>query len=128
MRALRPGALVISALQVVALAYLRRDVVSRVPFWSMATASFPDLERRASGLGVGLPSPMDALPGAGSVPGATIPSFGVVLDGDHSEALRAHQPPVIVRVREQKTFVDLRTVLPDDDAVVAGAIASLVAR
>ncbi len=126
MRALRPGALVLSTLQDITLAYLRRDVVEVVPFWAMAAATTEDLERRARALGVGTPVALDALPGAGSLPGITVPSFGVVLDGDHAEALRHHQPPVIARVRDQRTYLDLRTVDPRDDDTVANAVRSLL--
>ena len=45
----------------------------------------------------------DALPGAGSAPGTTIPSAGVRLDGDHLATLRAHDPPVIARARDGVT-------------------------
>ena len=46
-RALRPGGLVLGALQDVALAYLRRDGHA-VPFWRMATTPADELRRRAS--------------------------------------------------------------------------------
>ncbi len=65
---------------------------------------------------------MDALPGAGSAPGTTIPSYGVVLAGDHLARLRAHPTPVIARTRDGATFVDLRAVEPDDDAEIVAAI------
>lgn len=125
MRALRPGGLVLAALQDVALAYLRRDVIDRLPFWRMATAPVADLEARAHALGVGEPAAMDAVPGAGSAPGVTIASFGIALAGDHLDALRHHDPPVIARVRAQTTYLDLRTVDPADDAVVAAAVKAL---
>ena len=60
----------------------------------------------------------EALPGAGSAPGATIPSFGVRLAGDHLAALRANDPPVIARARDGVTVLDLRAVEPADDAIV----------
>jgi L-seryl-tRNA(Ser) seleniumtransferase len=125
MRALRPGALVMSALQEVVLAYLRRDVVDLVPFWRMATLGVGSLEARARALGVGQPVPMHSLPGAGSLPGVTVESYGVAMPGDHADALRRHRPPIVARVREQTTFVDLRTVDPSDDGVVAAALAAL---
>ena len=62
----------------------------------------------------------EALPGAGSAPGTTIPSAGVRFDGDHLAALRAHDPPVIARARDGVTVADLRAVEPADDAVRRG--------
>ena len=64
----------------------------------------------------------DAVPGAGSAPGTTIPSAGVRVAGDRLAALRAHDPPVIARARDGATVLDLRAVEPADDAVVAAAL------
>ncbi|MBV9284570.1 MAG: L-seryl-tRNA(Sec) selenium transferase [Acidimicrobiia bacterium] len=120
-RALRPGALVLSALQETALAYLRRDG-DAIPFWRMATLSVDRLRRRAEGLGVGAVVDTVAIAGGGSLPGLDIPSAGVALDGDVTAKLRAHDPPVIARAQEDRTLLDLRTVDPADDPVVAKAI------
>jgi L-seryl-tRNA(Ser) seleniumtransferase len=122
MRALRPGALTLTALQEVLLAYLRRDVISTVPFWRMVAQPVSTLEQRARALGVGTPTALESLPGAGSLPGITMPSFGVTLDGDRTTALRRFRVPVIARVRDRFTALDLRTVDPSDDALVADAL------
>lgn len=121
MRAFRPGSLVLDALQSVALAYLRRDA-DAIPFWRMARVAVDDLAERAEALGVGKPARTTAIAGAGSLPGQEIPSAGVELDGDYAAALRAFDPPVIARVNEQTTVIDLRTVDPADDTVVAAAV------
>ena len=121
MRAFRPGSLVLDALQTVALAYLRRDA-DAIPFWRMARVPVDELAQRAEALGVGQSARTTALAGAGSLPGQEIPSAGIELDGDHAAALRAFDPPVIARVNEQTTVIDLRTVDPADDAVVAAAV------
>jgi len=120
-RALRPGALVLSALQETALAYLRRDG-DAIPFWRMATLPVDRLRRRAEALGVGAVVDTVAIAGGGSLPGLDIPSAGVALDGDVTPKLRAHDPPVIARAQEDRTLLDLRTVDPADDPVVAKAI------
>ena len=127
MRALRPGALVLSSLHEVAMAYLRRTVTESVPFWTMATTPVATLRERAHAIGIGRPVDLEALPGAGSLPGITMPSFGLAIDGDHAAVLRRHTVPVVTRVRDQVTYVDLRTVDPIDDAVVAAALGSLAA-
>ncbi len=121
MRAFRPGSLVLDALQSVALAYLRRDA-DAIPFWRMAQVPVDELDERAAALGVGRPARTSALAGAGSLPGQEIPSAGVELDGDYAAALRANDPPVVARVNEQTTVIDLRTVDPADDAVVTAAV------
>ncbi len=121
MRAFRPGSLVLDALQSVALAYLRRDG-NAIPFWRMAQTPIEELAERAGALRVGRPARTSALAGAGSLPGQEIPSAGIELDGDFAAALRAHDPPVIARVNEQTTVIDLRTVDPGDDGIVAAAV------
>jgi L-seryl-tRNA(Ser) seleniumtransferase len=121
-RALRPGALVLSALQETALAYLRRDG-DTIPFWRMATVPVNDLRRRAEALSIGEVVDTMAIAGAGSLPGLDIPSAGVAVDGDVTAALRAHDPPVVARAREDRTVLDLRAVDPADDLVVAKALA-----
>lgn len=123
-RALRPGGLVLAALQDVALSYLRRDVVATVPFWRMAATTVEQLRVRAETIaaaaGVGDVVDLDAVPGAGSAPGTTIPSAGLAVAGDHLAALRAAPVPIIARAREGRTFLDLRAVDPvDDDRLIA---------
>ena len=125
MRAFRPGALVLSALQQTALAYLRRDG-DAIPFWRMAQTSVLELEARAEALGVGSPVQTMSMTGGGSLPGEEFPSAGVEIDGDVSDALRNAEVPVIARVRDHSTVLDLRTVNPDDDALVAKAVASSI--
>ncbi len=122
-RALRPGGLVLGALQEVALAFLRRDVCTTVPFWRMAATPVAELRARAEAVvtagAAGEVVNTDALPGAGSAPGATIPSLGVAVEGDQLARLRAQPVPIIARVQEGRTVLDLRTVDPaDDDAIV----------
>lgn len=123
-RAVRAGGLVLELVQQVALAYLRRDL-SSLPFWQMATTPVPVLRARAEALGVGRVIETEALPGAGSMPGVTIASAGVVIDGDHAAALRSRAVPVIARVVEGRTICDLRTVFADQDPMVAAALAEV---
>lgn len=123
-RALRPGGLVLGALQDVALAYLDRTAGQALPFWRMATADPATLESRARALGVGEPVPCESVAGGGALPGITIPSFGVAVDGDRTGALRRWDPPVIARVEGGRTICDLRTVDPADDPTLAKALAA----
>jgi L-seryl-tRNA(Ser) seleniumtransferase len=123
-RALRPGGLVLAALQETALAYLRRDG-DAIPFWRMAAVPVDALRARAAALGAGEVVDCEAVPGGGSVPGLTLPSAGIALEGDHTAALRAGDPPVVARVADGRTILDLRTVDPSDDPLVAKAVAAV---
>ena len=125
MRAFRPGALVLNALQQTALAYLRRDG-DAVPFWRMAQTPVSELLSRAEALSVGRTVHTMAITGGGSLPGEQIPSAGLEIGGDISRLLRDAETPVIARVRDNATIIDLRTVDPSDDSLVADAIASSI--
>lgn len=130
-RALRPGGLVLAALHRTALAYLGRTVQRDVPFWSMALADPDDIRQRANDIAAIDFScrvvECNSLPGAGSTPGAAISSFAVEVDGDHLARLRSHDPPIIARIRDDKTLLDLRTVDPADDIVIRSALESICA-
>ncbi len=123
-RALRPGSLVIHALQDLALAYLSRNG-SAIPFWRMATVSVNDLWTRAKKIATGLATHTVSVPGGGTLPGVEIPSAGLALAGDRVAELRAGSPPIIARVADNTTVIDLRTVHPDDDPIVTSAVAAL---
>ncbi len=131
-RALRPGGLVLAALQDTALTYLDRRAATDVAFWSMVAAPLVSLRDRAETMAAAVaavhPSaaatPTEALPGAGSAPGITMPSYGITIDGDLLDALRRHDPPVIARSRDDRTMVDLRSVAPSDDPTVVSALLS----
>src|SRR5205807_2663226 len=98
----------LACLQDTALAYLRRDG-DAIPFWRMAGVPAATLRARAAALGCGAVVDCESVPGAGSAPGVGIPSAGVALEGDHTAALRAADPPVIARVVDGRTVADLRT-------------------
>lgn len=138
-RALRPGGHVLSALQDVAMAYLRRDGQS-IPFWEMATKPVSELRARAEAVGNASGvrasgarvsgahvqvAEMSSVPGGGTLPGVEIPSAGIVLAGDRGEELRRRAPAVIARVSQDQTFLDFRTIFPEQDAAVAEAVRGL---
>ena len=129
-RALRPGGLVLAALQTTALTYLDKRAATDIAFWKMVATPIAELQARAESIvdaiQVTHPSarvePTEALPGAGSAPGVTMPSVGVVIDGDLLEPLRQFATPVIARSRADRTTLDLRSIDPADDQIVIDAL------
>jgi L-seryl-tRNA(Ser) seleniumtransferase len=125
-RALRPGGLTLSALQATALSYLHRRAADDLPFWRMVATSVAQLRTRAEAISAQCPAAVavatEALPGAGSAPGATMPSYGLQLEGDRLDALRSQNPPIIARVRDGHTYLDLRSVEPHDDQLLVAAL------
>jgi L-seryl-tRNA(Ser) seleniumtransferase len=118
-RALRPGGLTLAALQATALTYLHKRAAEEVPFWRMVATPVALVHARAEALAGRIAGatavPLEALPGAGSAPGATMASYGIRVTGDRLAALRAADPPIVARARDGHTFLDLRTVDPADD-------------
>ncbi len=123
-RALRPGGLVLGALQRTALAYLARDGQA-IPFWRMATTPVDELRARAEALGVGRVIETASVPGGGTLPTVEIPSVGVAVAGDRRAELRGAPVPIVARVEEDATICDLRTVDPTDDILLGQALEAL---
>ncbi|NOX29758.1 MAG: L-seryl-tRNA(Sec) selenium transferase [Actinobacteria bacterium] len=132
MRALRPGDLILEALQTVALAYLNRDG-DAIDFWRTATAPIGPLRDRAEAI-VSAAGPnafgprvidTEAAPGGGSLPTTTIASVGVSIVGDVTASLRAADTPIIARVNDGSTIIDLRAVDPADDHAIISALGAL---
>lgn len=108
------------------MAYLHRDG-DAIPFWRMAALTPESLRARAEALGAGDVTDLMSVPGGGTLPTVEIPSAGIRLAGDCSAALREHMPPIIARVHEHQTLLDLRTVDPAHDPVVAEALRAITA-
>lgn len=138
MRALRPGGQTLIALQQILLAFAAKRACTDIPFWSMATSSVDSLRQRAASIMNSLDTTQstafgarvvdtNALPGAGSTPGATLPSVAIVIEGDRCAQLRARRIPLIARREGEHTVVDLRSVAPTDDGIIVEALATLIA-
>ncbi len=69
--------------------------------------------------------------GGGSAPGVELPTWLIAIAREHTapgslaDRLRRLSPPVIARVQNDKTVLDLRTVFPEQDALLANLIQSL---
>lgn len=124
-RALRPGGLVLASLQELAMAYLRRDG-DAIPFWRMASVPVAELARRAEQLrdatGKGDVVDTMSVPGGGTLPSVEFASAGLSFAGNFRDAFREADVPVIARVVEKTTILDLRTVDPEHDELLAATI------
>ncbi len=104
-----------------------------IPFWAMASLTPSDIETRARAVlsGTSGANIIDgqSLPGAGSVPGATIPTRLIEIPGPADAMyveLARHDPPIISSRRDESAVIDLRSVLPSDDTHVADAVRGLL--
>ena len=131
-RALRINSPTIGMLTATFEAYASGEAAT-LPFWTMATVPVDIIAARtervltASGVS-GTIVEGASLPGAGSVPGLTIPTPIVRLDGNADRAWRAladHTPPVVAARKDGAILVNLRSVHPDEDMIVASALAAI---
>jgi L-seryl-tRNA(Ser) seleniumtransferase len=78
----------------------------------------------------GLPFEAEIVPaasvvGGGTTPGSVLESFAVSLRQNSRTAsgllaaLRRRDPPLIGRIEDERVLLDLRTIAPEDDSVVA---------
>jgi L-seryl-tRNA(Ser) seleniumtransferase len=68
--------------------------------------------------------------GGGSLPGQTQPSYAVALERESADALAAAlrhaDPPVIARIEDDRVVLDLRAILPEQDAQLEAAVRSVL--
>jgi L-seryl-tRNA(Ser) seleniumtransferase len=133
-RAVRADKLTLAALEATLAAHLagRRD---QLPVWRALLLTTADLQPRAAALAAaGGPAASlrtgTSVAGGGSLPGEGLESVLVVVDpSPDGEAevlarLRAGDPPVVARAERGRVVLDLRTVPPEQDAQLAGALAA----
>jgi L-seryl-tRNA(Ser) seleniumtransferase len=140
MRALRPDKLTIAALLATLQTYRDGNAETELPVWRMIAAAPRTLETRARRLATMLEAagiPAEAIDvrstvGGGSLPEETQPSFAVAIGGGPAtriaQALRSADPPVVARIVEERVALDLRSVLPEDDEVLARAVTGALAK
>ncbi len=84
------------------------------------------LRARAQALAAGLPGAVAvdcvAAVGGGGAPGVELPSAAVSLPEHYAAALRLGGPPVVGRLEGGRCLLDLRTVAPEDDELLAAAV------
>ena len=136
-RAMRVDKLTLSALEATLRLYLEPErAIREIPVLSMLTAPVKDIEARAEavaaklravGIDVNVAS-SSASVGGGAFPTAAIPSRAIVLSRNAQAAekrLRLGEPAVIGRISERSLLLDLRSVLPREDDLLAEAIMKL---
>ena len=138
MRALRCGKLTYAALEATLKLFSNPETLTREhPTWRMLTESVTAVERRARRLLRALGDlkgfacelvDSHAQTGSGALPLENIPSRAVAISGGDiltlSAALRRHDPPVVGYVRDNRLFLDVRTLSDREVGIVSDAIKS----
>lgn len=132
-RALRVDKMYYAALEATVGAYAREDYDS-IPALRMMRISSEEIGRRAEGLKAQVPGLSaetvegESVIGGGAAPGSRIPTKLIALShpkmsaDELAGALRHNSPPIIARVENERVVMDLRTVFPDQDEVIAAAL------
>jgi L-seryl-tRNA(Ser) seleniumtransferase len=132
-RALRVDKLSYSVLEATLLAYLREQL-DDIPALRLMRTPVSELRSRAERIADRLTSAhaevveTRSLVGGGAAPGSTLPSVAVAVSttsmscDELAARLRSHKPPVIARVENDRVLLDLRTVFPEQDEVLAEAL------
>ncbi len=122
-RALRPGRLVLTALDAVLRRHLAAQRMPIEALWDETGESRRRVERMAARLG-GRAIRGDAYLGGGAAPDQAIKGWVLALDAPAKTAarLRTGEPPVVGYQRRGRLILDLRTVDPADDEALAMAV------
>ena len=137
-RALRVDKVTLAGLEATLRLYRRRErALEEIPTLRMLRHPVEALEARAGALGDALSArgvPVEAVPHAGAVGGGTYPevalaSWAVAVVAPagaarFAAALRDWDPPVVGRIEDERVFLDLRTVAPDEEPSLADAVAA----
>jgi L-seryl-tRNA(Ser) seleniumtransferase len=134
-RAMRPDKVTLAALAATLGLYRSGRATDEIPVWRMIGARLDALRDRAVALAMVIGEgaavvPTEATVGGGSLPGETLPSFGVAIGGGSADrtlaGLRRGEPPVIARIADGRVVFDLRTVEPGRDHELAAAVRAAV--
>jgi L-seryl-tRNA(Ser) seleniumtransferase len=139
-RALRVDKLIYASLEATLLSYMR-EAFDAIPVLRFMRIPAEEIRARAEALAAELKKQSSRFTsdviesasaiGGGSAPGTTIRTFVVALAFDGmsaqqlADALRRAEIPVIGRVEEDRVLLDLRTVFPEQDAQILGALTNL---
>jgi L-seryl-tRNA(Ser) seleniumtransferase len=133
MRALRVDKLTYAALEATLAEHLAGRATETVPVLRMATLPLDSIATRAEALAARLRAAGfiaevingTSTIGGGSAPGSELPTrlLAITLPGLSADALEARlrtaDPPVIARIQDDRVTLDLRTVAPDEDEMLA---------
>jgi L-seryl-tRNA(Ser) seleniumtransferase len=138
-RAVRPDKAILAGVAATLAIYRAGRAALNIPVWQMIAIEPAALESRAQGIvstvaagGDGLieVAALDSAVGGGSLPGQTLPSFGVTVrvasPNRAAAVLRSGPDRILARVVDGAVAFDLRTVPPIHDATIARRIDELI--
>src|SRR5579885_2998109 len=138
MRAVRIDKMTLAALEATLRHYQRGEAATHIPIWQMIAATPEQLAERAAAWTTQLQARGviahvqrgESTVGGGSLPGETLPTYLLALDATHlpvpleglARRLRSRPVPVVARILRDTLLLDPRTVLKEQDHMVAQAL------
>jgi L-seryl-tRNA(Ser) seleniumtransferase len=135
-RAMRPDKTTMAAVALTLGLYRGGRAVEAIPVWQQIARTTADLRARADVVAAAVGSAaavveLRSTVGGGSLPGETLPSWGVAIAARSADrflaALRQGDPIVIGRIEDGRVVLDLRTVEPARDGELAAAVTQALA-
>ena len=137
---MRAGKLTYAALEATLLEYVTEKATDTIPTLRMATMSAETIDKRLEilvarlektrGMEISIIDGNSTI-GGGSTPGLNLPTrlLAIKIPGESPEStetrLRDFEPPVIARIETDRIVLDLRTVLPQQDELLANLLLCL---
>lgn len=124
-RALRLDKLILQALEET-LRLLVFEDYDAIPALRMIRMSADTIKARAEALRIPGAEIIEgqSVIGGGSTPEQSLPTWLIALPESLEAKLRANDPPIIGRIEDGRLLLDLRTVFPEDEPLLAAAIGS----
>ena len=135
-RAMRPDKLTMAGVALTLGLYRSGRAAATIPVWRMIAAAPGALRSRAEAVAATLGERASVVEvrstvGGGSLPGETLPSWGVALVGPSAHrllgALRRGTPAIVGRIDDGRVVLDLRTIEPERDDELAEAVGRVLA-
>jgi L-seryl-tRNA(Ser) seleniumtransferase len=129
LRALRVGKMTLAAIGATLQIYRGSGLAERLPFVRMIGATIDELRARAQDYVEAIAGSQivdcDAYVGGGALAQERIASVAVALPAQDAASvaarLRRNAPPIVARIADGRVLLDLRTIAPQEDAVVIAA-------
>ena len=141
MRVVRLDKLSAVALEATAAIYLNKTAPRDIPSWRMISYDLSELKLRARRLvrklkTRGVPAELidgASMVGGGTLPEQSLPTAIVSLTPPGSaeslaHSLRFSSPPLVTRIEDNRILIDMRTVFPEQDDILAGVILKAMTR
>ena len=138
MRAIRLDKCAIAALAATFKEYLDETrAVKNIPVLHMIARTILELKEQAEELAAGLSEcaaaeiqveESESMVGGGSLPGEILASYAVTIQTDKMscealmEKMRAYETPIIGHIKEDKVWLDMRTVMPEDIKIIQNCL------